>query len=105
MTSQPDDRAMSDACQELSAASSVPWILLSASVTYDVFLRQVTIACQSGATGVAAGRAIWQEAPTLNGEVRSDFLHNIAYTRLERLAGLCNALARPWRELFAPPLI
>jgi tagatose-1,6-bisphosphate aldolase len=105
MNTQPDDHAMSRACQELSAASKVPWILLSASASYDLFLRQVTIACQAGAAGVAAGRAIWQEAPTLRGEVRGDFLRHTAYTRLERLTGLCNALARPWVEFFATPTI
>lgn len=105
MTTQPDDRAMAEACQELSAASNVPWILLSASVSWDIFLRQVTIACQSGAAGIAAGRTIWQEAPALKGEARRDFLRNTATSRLEQLAGLCNTFARPWMEHFATPTI
>src|SRR5215216_7370788 len=40
-----DESKWMDACNEISAASIAPWILLSAAVEYDVFLRQVTIAC------------------------------------------------------------
>ncbi len=105
MATQPDEKMMADACRDLSAASAVPWILLSASVPYEVFLRQVTVACQSGASGVAAGRAIWQEASRLSGEDRSVFLRSTAYARLERLADLCNALARPWTDFFTPAAV
>lgn len=102
MATNPDDKAMADACRDLSAASVAPWILLSASVSFEVFLHQVTIACRAGASGVAAGRAVWQEAVQLSGEARGAFLRSTAYARLERLTDLCNALARPWTDFYAP---
>jgi tagatose 1,6-diphosphate aldolase len=105
METNPDEQAMADSCRDLSSASAAPWILLSASVPYEVFLRQVTIACQSGASGVAAGRAIWQEASRLQGEARGVFLRTTAFARLERLADLCNALARPWTDFYAPAAV
>ncbi len=49
----PDETVWAEACAELSAASAAPWVLLSASVDYDTYLRQVTIACNAGASGVA----------------------------------------------------
>jgi tagatose-1,6-bisphosphate aldolase len=91
------------ACHELNAASPIPWILLSAAVDFETYLRQVTTACQQGASGIAVGRAVWKEATNLHGEGRTAFLRDVAYARLERLTNLCQALARPWTEFFAAP--
>jgi len=46
------------ACSELTSACTIPWVLLSAAVDYDTYLRQVEIACQAGSCGVAVGRAV-----------------------------------------------
>lgn len=100
---EPDEKRWMEACAELSTASRVPWVLLSASVDYDVFLRQVTVACQQGASGVAVGRAVWKEATKLSGEGRLEFLSTTAKNRMERLTALCAALAKPWTDFYVPP--
>ena len=99
---EPGEGAWAEACAELSAASTVPWVLLSAGVTYETYLRQVAVACEAGASGVAAGRAMWKEATSLPGDSRSPFLHDVARERMARLTALCDALARPWTEFYAP---
>ncbi len=86
------------ACADLNAASRVPWIVLSAAVSFDLYLQQVIVACQAGASGVAVGRAVWQEAIHLDGQPRLDFLRSIARERLIRLNALTQALARPWSD-------
>lgn len=91
-----DQSGWMDACREISAASSVPWILLSAAVDYETFLRQVTVACNAGASGIAVGRAVWKEAVTMHGAERMTFLQTTAKDRIVRLASLCNALAKPY---------
>ena len=96
-----DESRWMKACEEISEASVTPWILLSAAVDYETFLRQVTIACQSGASGIAVGRAVWQEAVSVLGEERTEFLRNIAYQRMTRLSSLCYALAKPWTEFYS----
>jgi len=88
------------ACREISAASVVPWILLSAAVDYETFVRQVAAACTAGASGIAVGRAVWQEAVTLGDAGRLDFLRNTARPRLARLTSLCHALARPFTDFY-----
>lgn len=103
ITTQTGENVWVEACSELSAASAVPWVLLSASVDYDTYLRQVTIACQQGASGVAVGRAVWQEAPTLSGQAREGFLTQVALPRMERVTALCDELARPWFDMYQPP--
>ena len=87
-----------DACQELSANLAVPWILLSGGVDPVTFGRQVEVACAAGASGVAAGRAIWAEATGLSGRERADFLTGPASRRLRDLRDLVDRAARPWRQ-------
>jgi len=88
------------ACGEISAASAAPWILLSAAVEYETFLRQVTVACNAGASGIAVGRAVWKEAVFMTGSERQLFLRRTALHRLSRLTSLCHALAHPFTECY-----
>jgi tagatose-1,6-bisphosphate aldolase len=101
-TDNLDENAWKDACSAVSAASSVPWILLSAAVDFETYLRQVVVACNAGASGIAVGRAVWKEAVAMNPTDRADFLRTTAHRRLSRLTALCNALGRPWQD-FCPP--
>jgi len=84
------------ACQDITSASQTPWILLSAAVEFETFMKQVVAACTAGASGIAVGRAVWQEAATLEKDKRNAFLRTIARERLSRLTALCTALARPF---------
>ncbi len=99
---EPGERQLAQACAELTTASQAPWVLLSASVSFETFLRQVTQACQQGASGVAVGRAVWQEAAQVSGQARHEFLVKVARPRLERIEALCTALARPWADVYQP---
>ena len=98
---ETNESTWGDACKEISAASIAPWILLSAVVEYDTFAKQVVIACQSGASGIAVGRAVWKEAVTMNGEERMKFLQTTAYKRISRLTSLCHALAKPFHDFYS----
>jgi tagatose 1,6-diphosphate aldolase len=100
---EPKESTWCDACEELTEASDVPWVLLSAGVSYDVFLRQVRVACEAGASGVMAGRAVWREAVTLDRLVRHTFLQGVGYERMRRLQSLCEALGRPFTEVYEAP--
>ena len=99
------NRKWAKACAEISTASRAPWILLSAAVDFQLYLRQVEIACRAGASGIAVGRAVWQEAVELRGAPRVDFLNNVARPRLERLAALCAEMGKPWTDFYAAPEI
>jgi tagatose 1,6-diphosphate aldolase len=98
---ETDQNIWKDACEEISSASCAPWILLSAAVDYETYLRQVTAACNAGATGIAVGRALWQEAVSMTGLERSEFLSQIARQRLARLTSLCTALAKPFSDFYS----
>ena len=95
-----DESKWMDACKEISSASVTPWILLSAAVEYELFLRQVTVACNAGASGIAVGRAVWKEAVTMQGEERVKFLRTTAKYRISRLTSLCHALAKPFTDFY-----
>jgi tagatose-1,6-bisphosphate aldolase len=100
-----DDKTWAEACAELTAASCVPWVLLSASAEFDTFLRMVRVACQQGCTGVAVGRAVWQEATGLLGNEREQFLHEVARPRMKQITELCADLARPWGECYSATVV
>ncbi len=93
-----DEKEQYELCKELDSASKVPWTLLSAGESYDVFFRQVMIASEAGASGFLAGRAIWQEVPKLPPEERDHFLATTSVMRLKNIANVAEAYGRPWFE-------
>lgn len=103
ISADASEATWAQACADLSRASVIPWILLSASVAYETYLRQVTIACKEGASGVAVGRAVWSEAITLGAQARQAFLQDQARERMAEITAACNAHARPWTEIYAMP--
>ena len=99
-----DDRNIwQEACLELSAASKIPWVLLSAGVNYKEYIDQVEIACEQGASGIAVGRAVWKEAVSLSGKERQTFLSTIARDRMHTLNNLCRVAGKPWTDFYQPP--
>jgi tagatose 1,6-diphosphate aldolase len=99
-TSDNDPARLAAACAEVSTASVTPWILLSAAVSFETYQRQIIAACQTGASGIAVGRAVWQEAVTMSGQARLDFLRTTARERLTRLNALCVSLAKPVTDFY-----
>jgi len=97
---EADEAAWAAACAEVSAASRAPWIVLSAAVDYETYLRQVEIACRAGASGCAVGRAVWQEAVQLSGPVRLDFLRTTGRERLACLTALCSEAGKPISDFY-----
>jgi len=84
-------------CQQLDEASRMPWVILSAGVDYEALREQVEIACQAGASGFLAGRAIWQEAIQLGDrKERVKFLSTTVADRSKELAEIAAKYAVPW---------
>jgi tagatose-1,6-bisphosphate aldolase len=98
---ESDQMVWREACEDISSASVSPWILLSAAVDYEVFLQQVIVACNTGASGIAVGRAVWKEAVTMRGDERMTFLRTTAKYRISRLTSLCHALAKPYTDFYS----
>jgi tagatose-1,6-bisphosphate aldolase len=96
-----DEARMAEHCQALTEAAGIPWVLLSAGVGYDTFKLQASIACENGASGFLAGRAIWQEAPGLPEEQQDDFLASTSVSRLNELTEIANQNGRPWTEIYS----
>jgi tagatose 1,6-diphosphate aldolase len=98
---ETDQSLWKAACEEISAASIAPWILLSAAVDYETFVQQVVVACNAGASGIAVGRAVWKEAVTMSAAERIQFLQTVGIQRISRLTALCQALAKPYTDFYA----
>ena len=95
-----DEGNWARACEAVSEAAVCPWAVLSAGVDFDLFKRQVEIACRSGASGYIAGRAVWKEGIPMPPHQRDDWLRKVAAARLDQLAEIADRHARPWRDLY-----
>ena len=98
-----DETRWRSACEELDAASALPWVLLSGGVDGATFEARARIACQAGASGVLVGRSVWAEAATLPTAERDDFLASEARARLARLTAIVDESGRSW-EVRSPLL-
>ncbi|MEP7289744.1 MAG: tagatose 1,6-diphosphate aldolase [Chloroflexota bacterium] len=103
-TDDPDERTWQPALQALNAACSMPWTLLSAGVSFERFEQQAKAACQAGASGVIAGRAVWSDAIPLQGEERETFLGEVGSERMRRLTTICKEYGHSWTDRH-PPLV
>jgi len=94
-----DKSRLLDLCHQLDEASQVPWIILSAGVNFELFYQEVEIACQAGASGFLAGRALWQEATQIGSRrERLTFLETTVVNRLESLTKIANDYGIPWHS-------
>ena len=95
--SERDEGKLLRLCQELNNASRLPWVLLSAGVDFDSFREEVQIACEAGASGFLAGRALWQEGAKIRfRDERMRFFQNTAAPRLKQLAEIADNCGKPW---------
>jgi len=94
---EKDEGRLAELCAALNAATPVPWVVLSAGVNFDLFRRQVEIACRAGASGFLAGRAIWQEGMAITDAAeRGCFLRTVAADRMKILSEIAARTAQPW---------
>jgi tagatose 1,6-diphosphate aldolase len=89
-----------EACQRLDRSIDVPWVILSAGVSYDSFKKQVEIACQAGASGYLAGRSIWRDAASTHEPKAKNRAVADAVARLAELNGITRANGRPYLPVF-----
>lgn len=80
---QASEAELRQACRALSARVASEWVVLSSGVDARAFPEAVRIACEEGASGFLAGRAVW--AASLAAEDVEEDLRSSAVDRLERL--------------------
>jgi tagatose 1,6-diphosphate aldolase len=85
-----------EACKQLDAGVSAPWMLLSAGVGYEAFKTQVEIACCAGASGFMAGRSIWRDAASTHDRKKRELAAKGAVNRLSELAAVTRRHGRPF---------
>lgn len=83
-----DEAVLRAECERLTATIDGPWVILSSGVAPDAFPEAVRIACEAGASGFLAGRAVW--APSLGAADVAADLETHAVARLQRLADVAD---------------
>ncbi len=102
LDTEEDRAAAADACRRLGEAVAVPWVLLSASATFEQFREQLRIAADAGACGFMAGRAIWGDGVGRFEEERRREGARTAAARLHELHEVLRAHGRGWQQPVAP---
>ncbi|MFU8850395.1 hypothetical protein ACNAW0_05345 [Micromonospora sp. SL1-18] len=82
------------AAEALGRAIAGPWVVLSQGVERDDFLTAVRAACQGGASGFLAGRALWSDVVGRPDVDRA--LAEVSVPRLDRLVEVVDREATPW---------
>lgn len=88
----PGDR---ERCERISHKVNIPWVLLSAGADYMTYKEQLRTACEAGASGMAVGRAAWQEFGQYEGGERNKFLREVGVERIEELSNIVEQHAKP----------
>lgn len=74
------------ACQKIThILRETPWILLTGGEDFGTFKNQLEVAAKSGCRGFLAGRALWQEVCSLEGEKKVEFLRKTLPERFRML--------------------
>lgn len=97
-------------CRRLDAAARVPWVILSAGVELDEFIRCIEFANAAGASGYLCGRTVWKHVLEAfpDEERMRRHMEGEGKQRFEAIRR-ANVAARPWhehprfREAAAPP--
>jgi len=98
LDSDADRAQAADACHRLDSGVDVPWVLLSASATFERFREQLRIAAEAGACGFMAGRAIWGDGVgRYDVERRAAGARNAA-ARLRELRDVLRGHGRGWQH-------
>lgn len=88
----PGDPGAVVACaRQITEALSCRWVVLSSGVPAERFPAGVAAACEGGASGFLAGRAIWADAVTADDPSRA--LQEVSVTRLVELTETVHRLA------------
>lgn len=96
----PDDPAgWADACAAVDAETSIPWVLLSSGVSFDMYRAQLEVAFANGCSGFTGGRAIWAELAAVRTSERARIIADVVRPRMENLTALAEATAKPWRDV------
>lgn len=90
----PDEQRT--ASEALDRVITTPWVVLSQGVAAADFAGAVQAAARAGASGFLAGRALW--ADVVGADDVPAVLRERSVPRLEHLAAVVDADARPWRQ-------
>jgi tagatose 1,6-diphosphate aldolase len=86
-----------DNLKALNEASERPWVLLSAGVDYEDYVKQVTLAMECGASGILGGRAFWKEYFTHKTQAeRESYTRETSAKRIKDIHQVVYNKAMPW---------
>lgn len=97
-----DEASWLKSCQTVTEAINVPWVLLSAGVSFEMFTRQLEVACRAGASGFIVGRALWGEVAEMTDRAEQlAWLNDIGRQRLASLNTIVESYGASWHDIYS----
>lgn len=93
---EAENSALREECHRMDESMATPWVVLSQGVPLDRFAAAVQAACEAGASGFLAGRALWSDVVGV--DKIGEALREVSLPRLKRLGDIVDQYARPWRQ-------
>lgn len=93
LSGRGDPDVMRAHCEAITRALDCPWVVLSSGVDLERFPAAVGIACEGGASGFLAGRAVWADALETENDERAA-LSKVSVPRLKSLCAIVDAASR-----------
>ena len=94
-----DEEGWAEACQAVTEAATVPWVLLSSGVAFAEYVRQLEVAFTNGCSGFTGGRAIWGGVAIADRLSQPELIAGEFVDRLDQLRTLADEHAKPWRKV------
>ena len=91
---QGDHSLITKNAERISEAIGSPWVVLSNGVKQPLFSDAVKACAIGGASGFLAGRAVWADIVGATDIPKA--LREVSIPRLEKLAEIVDAYAKPW---------
>ncbi len=102
---ETDRTQWGEACAELNETAPVPWALLSGGDPYELFLEQVRIACDAGASGFLVGRALWGEYVRASVDEQPRIMEEEVRPRFTELSAVASAHGHDWGDRYDFPTV
>lgn len=102
---EPNPAVWLEACEAITTTIDTPWVLLSAGVPFNVFARQLEVACKAGASGFIVGRALWGDAAMISDPAaRQQWFRETGRARMTLLNAIARTYGIPWQNFYRESL-
>lgn len=90
-----NDKENLNISKKVSSIINVPWIILSSGVEFNLLKKQIKIACDGGASGIAVGRTLWGDYVLDSSDINAKKMKS----RMSEIFEIINKHGKDWKNI------